>query len=71
MKIKELIEFIRALQRPAVVFLVVGAIVGLAVYLVIKYGDAAMARDIMVFVLGAGGVIIGFLFRDRVKPPAK
>lgn len=63
------VQILRAIQRPVIIFLVIGSIVGLALYLVVRFGDPSMARDVLVFLLGAGGVIMGFLFGERARRP--
>lgn len=65
----KLVEIIRALQRPTIIFLVIGSIVGIALYLVARFGDQGMARDVLLFLLGAGGIIMGFLFGERARRP--
>ena len=63
----KIIEIIRSLQRPFVIFSTIGTLCVLTCYLVIKYPSPEMARDAIIFLLGAGSVVTGFLFRDRVK----
>jgi len=63
-----IIDFIRALQRPTIVYVTIFSLVGLLVFLTIKFGSAETADTILKWALGVGATIIGFLFRDRVKP---
>lgn len=61
------IEFLRAFARPYTVIAVITTIIGLAVYLSIKFATPEMTRDVVIFLLGAGGTIVGFLFGERAS----
>lgn len=62
---KDIIELIRALQRPLIALTVIGVIAYLGVRLVGQFATAEMARDVVIFILGAGSMIIGVLFGER------
>ena len=66
-KIYRIIDLIRSLQRPFLIFGVVGTIIGLTIFLSIKFPSADLAREAFVALMATGATITGFLFRDRVK----
>ncbi|GAI42302.1 unnamed protein product, partial [marine sediment metagenome] len=63
--------FFRAFVRPYTVIIVISAIVGLAIYLAIKFATPELTRDVIIFLLGSGSIIVGVLFGERAakKPP--
>ena len=61
----EMLEFLRGFVRPYVGILIISAIVGLAVYLGIKFADAEMAKTVIIALLAAGSAIIGVYYGMR------
>lgn len=65
------LEFLRGLVRPYIAYVFSGVFTGLVVYAFIKFGDADMAKTIIVGFVGIVGAIIGFYYGQRqAKPPA-
>lgn len=65
-----MIETIRGLVRPITTFLVVLALVGILVFLVVKFADLEMAKDVVTSFLILVTAITAFWFGQRTtKPP--
>jgi len=65
------IEFLRAFARPYAAIVIISAIVGLGIYLGIKFGDADLARQVITAILVAGTAIISFMFGERAAKKPK
>ena len=64
------VETIRGLVRPIVTFLVVLALVAVLVFLVIRFADLEMAKDVVTSFLILVTAISAFWFGTRTtKPP--
>ena len=64
-----MIETIRGLVRPIVTFLVILALVGILVFLVVKFADLEMAKDVVSSFLILVTAITAFWFGQRANPP--
>ena len=65
-----MVETIRGLVRPVVTFLVILALVGVLIYLVVKFADLDMAKDVVTSFLILVTAISAFWFGTRTtKPP--
>ena len=64
------VETIRGLVRPITTFLVVLALVGILGFLVVKFADAEMAKNVVTSFLILVTAISSFWFGQRAKPPA-
>ena len=64
------IETIRGLVRPIITFLVILALVGILVFLVVKFADLEMAKDVVTSFLILVTAVTAFWFGQRQKPPA-
>ena len=64
-----MIETIRGLVRPITTFLVILALVGILVFLVVKFADLEMAKDVVTSFLILVTAITAFWFGQRLKPP--
>jgi len=64
-----MIETIRGLVRPVVTFLVILALVAVLVFLVVKFADLEMAKDVVTSFLILVTAITAFWFGQRQKPP--
>jgi len=66
-----MIETIRGLVRPITTFLVVLALVGILAFLVVKFADLDMAKDVVTSFLILVTAITSFWFgQRRPNPPA-
>lgn len=66
-----IVEGIKCLVRPIVTYLVIASLVGILIYLVIKFADLQMARDVVSAFLVLVALISGVWFGSRgTKPPA-
>lgn len=65
----KVIEFVRAFVRPYIAYIIISVIVAMAIYLVIKFADADMAKQIITFILATGATITGFYFGERSQRP--
>lgn len=63
-----IVETIRGLVRPVVTFLVVLALVGILAFLVIKFADLEMAKDVVMSFLILVTAVTSFWFGQRQKP---
>jgi len=63
------IEVFRGLVRPIITFLVVLALVGILVFLVLKFADLEMAKNVVTSFLILVTAITSFWFGQRAKPP--
>jgi len=61
------VDTIRGLVRPICTFLVMLALVGILVFLVVKFGSAEMAKDIVAAFLILVAAISGFWFGSRAQ----
>lgn len=61
----KLLNFIRGIVRPVVILASVATILALAVKLISQFGDAAMARDVLLVVLTLGTSVTSYLFAER------
>ncbi len=59
------LDFARGFVRPYISYVLITAIMVLAVKLALQYADAELARTIIIFVLGAGATTMGFWFGER------
>ena len=59
------VETIKGLVRPITTFLVILALVGILVFLVIKFADAEMAKTVIVAFLTLVTAITAFWFGSR------
>ena len=64
-----MIEIIRGLVRPVTTFLVILALVGILVFLVVKFADLEMTKDVVTSFLILVTAITAFWFGQRQKPP--
>ena len=64
-----MIETIRGLVRPITTFLVILALVGILIFLVVKFADQEMAKDVVTSFLILVTAITAFWFGQRTKPP--
>jgi len=64
-----MVETIRGLVRPVVTFLVILALVAVLVFLVVKFADLEMAKDVVTSFLILVTAITAFWFGQRTKPP--
>ena len=62
---KEILDFIRGLQRPFVVVCIVLVVIGIVSFLVAQFGNVDMADKTLSTVLVAMALIIGYLFGER------
>ena len=62
-----MVDTIRGLVRPICTFLVMLALVGILVFLVVRFGSAEMAKDIVAAFLILVAVISGFWFGSRAQ----
>lgn len=62
-----MIDFIRALVRPYLIYTGWGVLLGLLVYLTVKFADADDAKMLLAFITGVVGTVVGFYVRDRIK----
>lgn len=60
-----MINFIRAAVRPYLAVVISSAVVGLATYLGVKFGDTELAKYMVHALVTAGVVIFGFYFGER------
>lgn len=65
------IETIRGLVRPIVTFLVILALVGILAFLVVKFADLEMAKDVVSSFLILVTAITAFWFGHRTTTPPK
>jgi len=66
-----MVETIRGLVRPIITYLVILALVGVVVFLVVKFADLEMAKDVITSFLILVTAISAFWFGQRTtKPPA-
>ena len=64
------INIIRGLVRPIITFLVILALVGILVFLVVKFADLEMAKDVVTSFLILVTAVTAFWFGQRTaKPP--
>jgi len=63
------VETIRGLVRPITTFLVVLALVGILAFLVVKFADLEMAKDVVTSFLILVTAVTAFWFGQRQKPP--
>jgi hypothetical protein len=65
------IESIKAFVRPYISYATITVILGIAIYLAIKFADADMAKTVVIFVLGSGTATLNFWFglRQNRQPP--
>ncbi len=59
------IEIIRALVRPYIGFASVTVILVMMAILVLKFGDAELAKQFATFILATGATVVGFYFGER------
>ena len=64
-----MVDKIRGLVRPVVTFLVVLALVGILAFLVVKFADLEMAKDVVKSFLILVTAVTAFWFGQRTKPP--
>ena len=65
-----MVETIRGLVRPVVTFLVILALVGILAFLVVKFADLEMAKDVVTSFLILVTAVTAFWFGQRTtKPP--
>jgi len=67
----KVIQFLRALVRPYLELLLGSTLVGLAIWLSIKFADAELARTIVTVVVTAGVSLFGFYFGERSSKKAE
>ncbi len=60
-----MVENIRGLVRPIVTFLVILALVVVVCYLVFKFADLVMAKDVIIGFMTLVASIVGFWFGSR------
>jgi len=60
-----IVEIIRGLVRPIVSLIVVLALVGVVIYLIVKFADLELAKIFAAAFLGLIGPIVGFWFGTR------
>jgi len=60
-----MIDFIRALIRPYTAIVTITSVVGLGIFLVVKFADANMANQVLTFILATGATVVGFYFGER------
>lgn len=60
-----IVETVRGLVRPIVTFLVVGALVGVVVFLVTKFANLEMAKDVVTSFLILVTAVTAFWFGQR------
>ena len=67
------IKFIRRLVRPTITWAVVGSVLGIGIYLAVKYGSQGMADKIVSDILVMVALIVGFWFGSRTPntPPGQ
>lgn len=65
MNSKEILEIARGIIRPYLAFVIPSAMVGIAIYLAIKFADAGLARDLIIIVATAASMITAFYFGER------
>lgn len=65
-----IIEAVKGLVRPIVTYLVILALVGILTFLVVKFADQEMAKDVVTSFLILVTAITAFWFGQRTKPPA-
>lgn len=59
------IELIRAVVRPYIALATITVILGMAIFLVVKFASPDMAKLVMTFVLATSATVIGFYFGER------
>ncbi|MCK5235913.1 MAG: hypothetical protein KAR06_02920 [Deltaproteobacteria bacterium] len=59
------IELIRALVRPYLIYSGWGTLLGLVIYLTVKFADADDAKTLLVFITGVIATVVGYYVRDR------
>jgi len=64
-----IVETIRGLVRPIITFLVVLALIAVLGFLVLKFADLDMAKNVVASFLILVTAITAFWFGQRVKPP--
>jgi hypothetical protein len=65
MNAEAIIQVIRGLVRPIVTFLVILALAVIVVYLVVKFADLEMAKDVLSAFLVLVASITGYWFGSR------
>ncbi len=60
------INSLRAFVRPYLALLFGTSIVGLGVFLIVKFGDAEVMLRFADFMIVTGGILIGFYFASRM-----
>ena len=60
------INLIRAMVRPYLIYSGWGALLGLVIYLTVKFADADDAKMLLAFITGVVSTVVGFYVRDRV-----
>jgi len=63
-----MINAIKCLVRPVVTYLVILALVGIVVFLVVKFADAEMAKTVVVAFLTLVTAVTAFWFGQRTPP---
>lgn len=63
------IEALRGLVRPVVTFAVIGALVGVVIYLAIRFGDADITKLVVGAFLSLVSVLGTFWFVSRNNKP--
>jgi hypothetical protein len=66
-----MVEAIKCLVRPVVTYLVILALVGVLVFLVVKFGTLEMAKDVVNSFLILVTAITAFWFGQRTANPPK
>lgn len=62
---EKLLNFIRGIVRPIVILASIATILTMAIKLTSQFGDAVMARDVLLVVLTLGTAVVSFLFGER------
>lgn len=65
------LDGLRGSVRPVLTYVFSLAIIGLASYLVIKYGDQMMARDFATVMIGSGTLLLGLYAGSRLREPPR
>ena len=65
------LDFLRGFVRPYVAYILISVFAGLVAYAFVKFGDAEMAKTLIVAFVGIVGTIVGVYFgmRSATKPP--
>lgn len=64
-----MVDAIKCLVRPIVTYLVILALVGILAFLVVKFADLDMAKDVVTSFLILVTAISSFWFASRARPP--